>query len=81
VAAQQKSVSELKRIQVGQFDATEIVQRAISAVSGKALPEALFAVALFVNPPDVKKLREQAIEAMKAAPISSSLGATIMNAA
>jgi len=80
VVAQQKSVAELKRVQLGQFDATELVQKTVAVVSGKPFPEALFRVALLVNPPDVTRLREQALEMMKLAPLASSLPAGVMNA-
>src|SRR5260370_1233054 len=48
--------------------------------TGKPLPEALWSVALLANPPDVKRLREQALEMMKAAPLASSLPAVVMAA-
>ena len=79
LAAQQKSVSELKRVQLAQFDATEIVQKTVAAVRGRPFLEALLSVALLVNPPDVKRLREQTLENMKFAPLMSSLPATVMN--
>ena len=79
IAAQQKSVAELKRIPLAQFDATQLVQKTIATISGKPLPEALLSVALLATPPDVKRLREQALEMMKAAPLASSLAATIMS--
>ena len=79
LAAQQKSVSELKRVQLAQFDATEIVQKTVAAVRGRPFLEALLSVALLVNPPNVKRLREQTLENMKFAPLMSSLPATVMN--
>jgi hypothetical protein len=80
VVAQQKSVAELKRVEVGKFDATELVQKTIASVTGKPLPEALLSVALLANPPDVKRLRKQALEMMKAAPLVSGLPAAVMAA-
>ena len=79
VAAQRNSVAELKRIEVGRFDATQIAQKTIAEVTGKPLPDALFRVALLINPPDVKNLRAQTLELMTAAPLISSLPAGIMS--
>ncbi len=80
VAAQQKSVGELKRVEAGQFDATELVRKTIASVTGRPLPEALLGVALLANPPDVRVLREQALDVMKAAPLASSWPVMLMNA-
>ena len=78
LASQPKALDEMKRVRVGELDATNIVQQVVARVRGKSFPEALIGMASLARSPDVHKLREQSIENMKAAPLTSSLGMTVV---
>jgi hypothetical protein len=74
---EQAALPELKRIEAP-FDPTHMIAHAIKAVSGKPLPDALFAFATLLPLCDYDELRQKILDIARQAPLSSMLSGPIL---
>jgi len=78
LALQQESVTELKPISTS-MDATELVQRALTAVRDKPINEAVYALCTMANPPSMTKLKHEVRERARVAILGSLFSSEVLN--
>jgi hypothetical protein len=78
LAVQPRTVDQMARISSEQIDVKELVERSVSAVSGKSLYDALVALALLATSRSIEGLRKEVEQQAKASPLVHALGATIV---
>ncbi|CAD6547435.1 DUF4209 domain-containing protein [Paraburkholderia sabiae] len=75
---QKESVAELKSVSTS-IEATELVQRALAAVRGKPVNEAVYALCTMAKPPSVAKLKHEVHEQARVAVLGSRLSSDVVN--
>jgi len=80
LAMQSRAVSQLAAISSGPVDVKELVEKAVSVVSGKSFYDAVIGLALIAAPRDIVSLRKEVEEQATAFPISHTLNITVVNA-
>lgn len=75
---QEKSLEQMGAFST-EFDCTELVNRALSAIQGKPLREALKTFVSCLRCPSIDSLKTEVIEAAELAPLQALIGATVAN--
>jgi hypothetical protein len=78
ICLQKESVTELKAV-TSSVDATELVQRALSAVRDKPLKEAVFALCVMARPPSIAMLKRDVHEQARIAVFGSLVQSEVLN--
>jgi hypothetical protein len=78
IGLQKESVAELKAVSTS-MDASELVQRALSAVRDKSLKEAVFALCAMARPPSMEKLKRDVYEQARIAVFGSLVSSQVLN--
>ncbi len=78
IRLQKDSVAELKAFST-RMDASELVQRALSAVRDKPLKEAVFALCMMAQPPSIEKLKRDVHEEARVAVLGSLMPSQVLN--
>ncbi len=75
---QRESVTELKSISTN-FDATDLVQRALAAVRDRPFTDAVHALCVMANPPSIEKLKLEVHEQSRVAVFGSLFSSEVLN--
>jgi hypothetical protein len=75
---QRESVTELKSVSTN-FDATDLVQRALAAVRDRPFNDAVHALCAMANPPSIEKLKLEVHEQARVAVLGSLFSSEVLN--